>query len=124
MDLQAILIPLLVAMGLNWFIFIPAYLFKTDKLTDISYSLTFLILVCFAFWNSQMLVMAHAYYTALTLGVIDKVHQPLFNTVHIDRKLPRNAEEVAELFAKHGVEKEKVTKTFQSFGVNTIPVHH
>ena len=34
----------LLSLGINILMFIPAYLFKTDKLTDISYSLTFVIL--------------------------------------------------------------------------------
>jgi steroid 5-alpha reductase family enzyme len=35
---------LMVALGINLLMFIPGYLFKTDKLTDLSYSLTFIIL--------------------------------------------------------------------------------
>lgn len=35
---------LIVALGINLIMFIPGYLFKTDKLTDLSYALTFIIL--------------------------------------------------------------------------------
>lgn len=43
MNFDFLLFPLIISLGLNWLMFIPAYIFKTDKLTDISYSLTFLI---------------------------------------------------------------------------------
>lgn len=36
---------LLIALGINIVMFIPAFKFKTDKLTDLSYSLTFIILI-------------------------------------------------------------------------------
>lgn len=39
-----LLYALAISMGINLFMFIPAFLFKTDKLTDISYALTFVIL--------------------------------------------------------------------------------
>lgn len=36
---------LLISIGINLLMFIPAFIFKTDKLTDISYALTFIIMV-------------------------------------------------------------------------------
>lgn len=39
-----LLIALIIALGLNILMFIPAYLWKTDKLTDISYAVTFALL--------------------------------------------------------------------------------
>lgn len=41
--MEPIRIPLLISIGLNLTMFFPAYLLKTDKLTDISYALTFTI---------------------------------------------------------------------------------
>jgi steroid 5-alpha reductase family enzyme len=40
---------LLFALGFNILMFIPAFLFKTDKLTDMSYSLTFIALISYIF---------------------------------------------------------------------------
>lgn len=40
---------LLVALGINIGMFIPAFIFKTDKLTDASYAVTFITLILFAF---------------------------------------------------------------------------
>jgi steroid 5-alpha reductase family enzyme len=42
--LEAILIALGMSLGINVIMFIPAFIFKTDKLTDLSYALTFIIL--------------------------------------------------------------------------------
>ena len=40
---------LLVSLGINFALFLPAYFFQTDKLTDLSYSLSFIALSSFAF---------------------------------------------------------------------------
>ncbi len=39
----------IISIGINLFMFIPAFLFKTDKLTDLSYSITFIVLILSAF---------------------------------------------------------------------------
>ena len=39
----------LLSIGLNLAMFVPAYIYKTDKLTDISYALTFLLITIIAF---------------------------------------------------------------------------
>jgi len=44
---------LVISLGLNLILFIPAYKFQTDKLTDLSYSLTFIIIAVFAFARSS-----------------------------------------------------------------------
>lgn len=43
---------LAIALGINMILFIPAFLFKTDKLTDLSYSLSFILVAIFLFLNS------------------------------------------------------------------------
>lgn len=40
------------ALGINLLMFVPAYFFKTDKLTDISYGLSFIIVAMLLFWGS------------------------------------------------------------------------
>ena len=55
--IESLLLPLGVSMGLNWLMFIPAFLFKTDKLTDISYSVTFAGLAIYGFIGSSMSTM-------------------------------------------------------------------
>ena len=49
-----ILYYLLIALGINILMFIPAFIFKTDKLTDLSYSLTFIFLTLFALFRNDI----------------------------------------------------------------------
>ncbi|HMS90957.1 MAG TPA: DUF1295 domain-containing protein [Candidatus Absconditabacterales bacterium] len=42
--MEPLITGLILSLGINLLIFIPAYFFKTDKLTDISYSVTFIVL--------------------------------------------------------------------------------
>lgn len=44
----------MLALGINILMFLPAYFLQTDKFTDISYSLTFIIISCVCFFNSTM----------------------------------------------------------------------
>lgn len=48
-----ILLAFAFAIGLNLLMFIPAFYFKTDKLTDISYAVTFAALAVFGFLRSE-----------------------------------------------------------------------
>lgn len=70
-----------------------------------------------AMWNSLMKVHAQAFYAAKALGVLDKVHEPLFTSLVVERKRLGSAEELADLFAGYGVDKDKFISTFNSFGV-------
>jgi len=47
------LLAFLVSLGLNLLLFVPAYLFKTDKLTDISYAVTFAVVAAAGFHQSS-----------------------------------------------------------------------
>jgi steroid 5-alpha reductase family enzyme len=49
----SILYYLLISLLIQFILFIPAYLFKTDKLTDLSYSLSFIVLSLFAFFSNS-----------------------------------------------------------------------
>ena len=42
------------ALGINLAMFVPAFIFKTDRLTDISYALSFIVLASVAFLNSSL----------------------------------------------------------------------
>jgi steroid 5-alpha reductase family enzyme len=48
---------LLIALGINILMFIPAFRFKTDKLTDLSYSLTFIVLTIIAVILSKFTIL-------------------------------------------------------------------
>ena len=72
-----------------------------------------------AMWNDLMEIHAQAYYTAEVLGVLDRVHMPLFQAINIDRKRLASEEEIADLFAANGVAREDFSKAFNSFGVGS-----
>lgn len=63
-------------------------------------------------------MLAKAFYTAEVLGIIEKVHKPFFDLIHVDKKMPKNDAEVAAYFAKFGVKEETVLSTMKSFAVN------
>ena len=67
-----------------------------------------------ASWESG----ARAYYAAEALGVLDKLHQLLFDAFHQRRKL-NNEDELAAFFAEHGVDQEAFRKAYTSFQTET-----
>lgn len=71
-----------------------------------------------AMWNAIMKTHAQAFYTAKALGVLDKLHQPIFNAINLERNMLRDENALAEFFSGHGVEEDKFRKVFNSFSVN------
>lgn len=71
-----------------------------------------------AMWNASMKIHAQAYFTAEALGVLDKVHTPLFKAMNDDKKRLANMEEIAPYFTAAGVSKADFEDTFESFGIN------
>jgi steroid 5-alpha reductase family enzyme len=45
--MKQLLLALLFSVGINIFMFLPAYIFQTDKLTDLSYAITFIAIAIF-----------------------------------------------------------------------------
>ncbi|HHJ17264.1 MAG TPA: thiol:disulfide interchange protein DsbA/DsbL [Gammaproteobacteria bacterium] len=62
---------------------------------------------------------ARAFYTAQLLGVLDKVHTPLFERIHKDRKPVRNVADVKKIFMAQGVSEQDFDNTYKSFAVIT-----
>jgi thiol:disulfide interchange protein DsbA len=60
---------------------------------------------------------ARAYYTAELLGVLDKIHQPLFDAIHKHKQKIFTEEALADFFSQHGVDKKTFKDTFSSYGV-------
>lgn len=79
--LDALLLPLLFSMGLNWLMFIPAFLFKTDKLTDLSYSLTFVSIAIYGFYISEKSVLHITVFTMILMWSI-RLGAYLFHRIH------------------------------------------
>ena len=72
-----------------------------------------------AVWNQPMELHARAYYAAEVLGVLDAMHLVVFQAMNVDRKRLGSEQEIAELFAAHGVDEAEFTKAFNSFGVSS-----
>ena len=62
---------------------------------------------------------ARAYYAAEALGVLDKMHQPLFDAIHRERRRLTSEDELAAFFAEHGVDQDAFRKAYQSFSTET-----
>ena len=72
-----------------------------------------------AIWNALMEVHAKAFYAAQVLGVLDKVHMPLFQAINVDRRRLDSEDELAALFVANGVAREDFQRAFNSFGVGS-----
>ncbi len=73
-----------------------------------------------AMWNATMKTHAAMFFTAEVLGVMDKLHDPIFTSMNVERKRLANAGEIEDLFADYGVDREEFRKTFKSFSVNSM----
>lgn len=62
---------------------------------------------------------ARAYYTAKLLGAAEKVHRPIFEALHVDKRPMTDVDSWRQLFADHGVSPEDFDKTFRSFAVDS-----
>jgi thiol:disulfide interchange protein DsbA len=72
-----------------------------------------------AIWRQVMSLHAQAFYTAQALGVEEKLHNPLFNALIIERKQLATESQIEDLFANYGVDREAFRKAFNSFGVKS-----
>lgn len=64
--------------------------------------------------------LAQAYYAAEALGVLDKIHQPLFEAIHVKQQRFRNADDLIAFFAEQGVPRERAAEVFASFRVDML----
>lgn len=72
-----------------------------------------------AMWNDTMETHARAFYTANALGVLEILHKPLFDALNLQNKRLNTEASLEDFFVSHGVDKDKFTKTFNSFGVTS-----
>ncbi len=65
-------------------------------------------------------ILAKAYYTAETMGIIEQTHQPMFDAVHKQRKRFSTIEDVADWYAeKFNVDKQAFISTANSFMIDS-----
>lgn len=70
-------------------------------------------------WNGPGQLHGQAFYTAQALGVLDKLHGPLFDAIHEQNNPLNSKDRIRELFVAHGVSAQDFDKTFDSFGVTS-----
>ena len=75
-----------------------------------------------AAWSGgdHMAIDARAYFTAQALGLESKIHDPLFNAIHVQNQfaLTSSQDALQQFFTKYGVNKQQFDSTWNSFGVN------
>ncbi len=71
------------------------------------------------FNNPRWALHAQAYYTAEALGVLDKIHEPLFDAIHRYRRPLNTSEQIMAFFEEHGVKKEDFRNAWGSFAVSS-----
>lgn len=72
-----------------------------------------------AVWHPVMELHARAYYTAESLGVVDKVHTAIFEAMNLRGEELASKKDIADLFEAAGVSREEFEDTFDSFGINS-----
>ncbi len=60
---------------------------------------------------------SQAFYAAEVLGVTDKMFEPFFNAIHVDKRRLRKPSEIAEFMGELGIDSKKFLATMESFAV-------
>jgi thiol:disulfide interchange protein DsbA len=60
-----------------------------------------------------------AYYAAETLGVLDKIHQPFFDEIHVKKNPLADVEALTKFFESQGVDRKTFEETMSSFAIDT-----
>lgn len=63
-------------------------------------------------------LMARTYYAVNALGVKEKVHQPIYDHLHLHRKRLKDEDDVADFLQGLGVKREDYLKQMKGFAVN------
>lgn len=72
-----------------------------------------------AVWSAAMEPHAKAFYAAQALGVLDKLHSPLFAAIHVDQKRLASEAEIRAVFVANGVSASDFDAAYNSFGVGS-----
>lgn len=70
-----------------------------------------------AVFNQQWAIHARAYYAFEALGITDKVHEPLFAALHVERRRLMDADSIAAFVTEKGGDKKAFLEAYNSFGV-------
>jgi thiol:disulfide interchange protein DsbA len=72
-----------------------------------------------AVFNERWALDASIFYAMEAMGLMEKLHRPLFDAIHKDRLNTANQQAFSEWLTKHGVDAKKFIETVQSFGVRS-----
>ena len=72
-----------------------------------------------AVFNDRWAHDATIYYAFEALGLVDKLHRPLFDAIHRDRLRTDDSKQLSAWLEKHGVDPKKFETTAKSFGVQS-----
>lgn len=72
-----------------------------------------------AVFGRNWLAHAKAFYVAGLLGIQEKVHGDIFNTIHVERRNLNSEDALASFFAKYNVSEDQFRKLYNSFAVNS-----
>lgn len=73
-----------------------------------------------AIWQPALEPYARAYYSAKVLKVLDKMHMPIFEAIHVQRQQVRTKDDLAAIFVAQGVDKAKFDQAYNSFGMTSM----
>lgn len=71
-----------------------------------------------AVFNARWGAHAKAFFTAESLGVLDKVHDDFYDAIQNKRQALESEADLAKFFADHGVKEEDFHKAYKSFAVD------
>ncbi len=63
---------------------------------------------------------ARAYYTADVMGVLEQIHEPLFDAMHVKKQRFNTKEALHDFFVSRGVNGDEFNATFDSFAVSGL----
>lgn len=72
-----------------------------------------------AIFNDRWAHDARIFYTFEAMGVLEKLHAPLFDSIHRSRLNTTSSQAFSEWLQKHGVDLAKFDEAFKSFGVQS-----
>ncbi|VAX07419.1 Periplasmic thiol:disulfide interchange protein DsbA [hydrothermal vent metagenome] len=72
-----------------------------------------------AVFRPPWLIHAKAFYAAEAMGVLDKMHKPLFDALHAQKRDIYDEKSIIKFVAELGIDSEQFAKTYRSFAVQT-----
>lgn len=72
-----------------------------------------------AIFNEQWEAYARAFYTAQSLGLLEKTNQAMFDAVHRDKRQFRSFADIAAFYGEHGANVEKFEQVATSFEIES-----